>query len=416
MINTKLTRIFAREILDSRGNPTVKAYVGNDELLVSASVPSGASTGKHEALELRDGVEKRYFGKGVRNAVRNVNNLISKNLEGMDFDDQKKIDDFLINLDGTENKSRLGANAILAVSLAVSRLSAQVKGEELFYSLAKKYGYFPKKIPIPMMNVINGGMHAGWVLDFQEFMILPMHKNFSERLRMGVTVYAEIKDILKKMGFSLGVGDEGGFAVKLEKNLQALDILKKAVQQAGFEAGKEIGFALDVAASELYSKDIYNLKIDKSSLDYKALVKFYEKIVKKYPVVSIEDGCAEDDFVGWKLLTQKLGKKIMLVGDDLFVTNPKRLKEGIQEGYGNSLLVKPNQIGTLSETMSAIKLAQDNGYKVIVSHRSGETEDSYIADLSVAVGAEFIKTGGLSRSERIAKYNRLLEIEAHLEK
>lgn len=414
----KISSIKAREILDSRGNPTVSVKVILESGITGvASVPSGASVGSHEALELRDG-GKRYGGKGVLKAVRNVNELISRALRGANVADQRKLDEMMAELDGTDNKSSLGANAILGVSLAAAKAAANAQRIPLYKYLKrsfnlKKSGY---GLPYPMMNILNGGRHADWNLDFQEFMIVPRAKNFSERLRRGAEVFHSLKKVLKSKKHGIYVGDEGGFAPSLKKNEDALKLMIEAIKNAGYKPGKDVFLAIDVAASEFYDvkKKIYNLKRDGKKLKADGLMKLYSNWLKKYPIISIEDGLAEDDWDNWTKFTKYFGKKTMLIGDDLFTTNSARLKKGIEEKAGNAVLIKLNQIGTLTETMDCIALAQRNKYKVVISHRSGETSDTTIADLAVAVNAEYIKTGSLSRSERVEKYNRLLEIEEEL--
>lgn len=404
--------IFGREVLDSRGNPTVEAEVYlEDGSMGRAIVPSGASTGSREALELRDKDEKRYKGKGVTQAVKNINEIIAPELIGMDALDQYLIDKTMIELDGTENKSRLGANAILAVSLAVARAGANYLGIPLYAYLG---GIQARELPVPLMNVINGGKHADNPLDFQEYMIVPLGPNFRESLRWAVEVFQTLRSILKSKGLNTNVGDEGGFAPYIEKNEEPLSILVEAIKKAGFEPGKDVALALDPAASEFYEDGKYNLQAEGKSLSSDEMIAFYEYLVEKYPIVSIEDGLSEKDWEGWQKLTQRLGKKIQLVGDDIFVTNPKILAEGIEKGIGNAILIKVNQIGTLTETLDTIRLAHQNGYKTVISHRSGETEDTFIADLAVAVNSGQIKTGSLSRTDRIAKYNQLLRIEEEL--
>jgi len=404
--------IFGREVLDSRGNPTVEAEVYlEDGSMGRAIVPSGASTGSREALELRDKDEKRYKGKGVTQAVKNINEIIAPELIGMDALDQYLIDKTMIELDGTENKSRLGANAILAVSLAVARAGANYLGIPLYAYLG---GIQARELPVPLMNVINGGKHADNPLDFQEYMIVPLGPNFRESLRWAVEVFQTLRSILKSKGLNTNVGDEGGFAPYIEKNEEPLSILVEAIKKAGFEPGKDIALALDPAASEFYEDGKYNLQAEGKSLSSDEMIAFYEYLVEKYPIVSIEDGLSEKDWEGWQKLTQRLGKRIQLVGDDIFVTNPKILAEGIEKGIGNAILIKVNQIGTLTETLDTIRLAHQNGYKTVISHRSGETEDTFIADLAVAVNSGQIKTGSLSRTDRIAKYNQLLRIEEEL--
>ncbi|MDI6714484.1 MAG: phosphopyruvate hydratase [Thermodesulfovibrio sp.] len=403
--------IIAREVLDSRGNPTVQVEVLLDSGAWGiATVPSGASTGTREALELRDGDSKRYMGKGVLKAVENITNEIAPNIIGMESLDQEGIDEFLIELDGTENKSKLGANAILAVSMAVCKATAQELGLPLYRYLG---GTHAKVLPLPMMNIINGGVHADNNLDIQEFMIVPIgFTKFSIALRSAVEVFHTLKEILKKRGLSTAVGDEGGFAPMLENNEEAIKLILEAIKQAGYEPGKEIYIALDPAASEFYNEGFYN--VDSKKLSSEDMVSYYEALVDKYPIISIEDGMSEADWDGWQIITNRLGKKIQLVADDLVVTNPKIIKEAIKKGIANSILIKLNQIGTVSETIEAIELSKNSKYTAVISHRSGETEDTMIADLSVAFNTGFIKTGSLSRGERIAKYNRLLQIEEEL--
>jgi len=406
----KIVNITGREILDSRGNPTVEA----DVILSSgemgrASVPSGASTGSREACELRDGEANRYAGKGVRKAVAHVNGEIRQRLLDVSCEDQANIDRKLCDLDGTENKSRLGANAILAVSLACARAKAAANHQPLYLSLNQGEAM---SLPVPMMNVLNGGAHADNNVDIQEFMILPVGPNsFSMALQMGTETFHVLKSVLKKQGLNTAVGDEGGFAPDLKSNRQALEILSQAVEHAGFKLGKDIVFALDVAASELYRDNKYYLESENRSLDSSGLINYYRDLLAGFPIVSIEDGLDENDWKGWQELTLELGGLIQLVGDDLFVTNPRILQEGIDQKMANAILIKLNQIGTLTETREAIRLAQSNGYRCVMSHRSGETEDSFIADLAVATGCGQIKTGSLCRSDRIAKYNQLLRIE-----
>jgi len=414
---TKIQNIQAREILDSRGNPTVEVDVTlNCGTVGRAAVPSGASTGEHEAVELRDGVKHRYLGKGVQKAVANVNTKIAKALHGVDALDQLTVDHTMLELDGTETKSKLGANAILAVSLANAKASANCLGVPLFKYLG---GPNAKVLPVPMANVINGGAHSDAPIDFQEFMIMPHGlPTFSEGLRAITEVFHALKSVLKKRGLSTAVGDEGGFAPKLDSVEDALDSMSLAVKHAGYRLGKQIFFALDVAASEFYNHDgTYTFKKSTGkTVSGAQLVDFYVKLCKDYPIVSIEDGCAEDDWKDWKLLTDKLGDRVQLVGDDLFVTNVKFLKKGIDTGTANSILVKVNQIGSLTETLDAVELAQTNQYTAVLSHRSGETEDATIADIAVATNCGQIKTGSLSRSDRLAKYNQLLRIEQLLGK
>ena len=412
----KIESIHAREILDSRGNPTLEADVRLcGGVLGRAAVPSGASTGVNEALELRDGDPKRYLGKGVLKAVKNVNGPIAKALCGMDARDQKAIDDAMLKLDGTETKSKLGANAMLGVSMAVARAAANALGIPLYRHLG---GLNAHVLPVPMMNVINGGAHSDAPIDVQEFMIVPRGaKSFAEGLRMGTEVFHALKKILKGKKLSTAVGDEGGFAPALGSNVEALEVLVEAITAAGYKPGKDVFIALDVASSEFFDGKTKKYTLHKSDKSVKSaadMVAMYEGWCKKFPIVSIEDGCAEGDWEGWKLLTDKLGGKIQLVGDDLFVTNVKFLQKGIDLGVANSILVKVNQIGTISETLAAIDLAKRHGYTNVISHRSGETEDSTIADLAVAVNAGQIKTGSLSRTDRICKYNQLLRIEEEL--
>ena len=412
----QIASIHAREILDSRGNPTLEAdVVLSSGVLGRAAVPSGASTGVNEALELRDGDAKRYLGKGTLKAVKNVNALIAKALVGMDARDQKAIDDAMLKLDGTETKSKLGANAMLGVSMAVARAAANALEIPLYRHLG---GLNAHVLPVPMMNVINGGAHSDAPIDVQEFMIVPRGaKSFAEGLRMGAEVFHALKKILKGQKLSTAVGDEGGFAPGLASNVAALEVLVEAIKAAGYKPGKDVFIALDVAASEFFDAKTKKYTLHKSDQSVKSaadMVAMYEGWCKKFPIVSIEDGCAEGDWEGWKLLTDKLGGKIQLVGDDLFVTNVKFLQKGIDLGVANSILIKVNQIGTVSETLAAIDLAKRHGYTNVISHRSGETEDAFIADLAVAVNAGQIKTGSLSRTDRICKYNQLLRIEEEL--
>ena len=415
---TKITAIDAREILDSRGNPTVEVRVVADGNIGKAAVPSGASTGSHEALELRDNDAKRYGGKGVLKAVENVNTILRRKLVGMDVLGQRRIDEAMITADGNENKSKLGANAILGVSLAVARAAAESPHVPLYKYLRTAYSMGKKEyiLPLPMMNILNGGCHADFALDMQECMIIPKLKLFRERVRAGSEIFHALGKILKQKGFVTTVGDEGGYAPHLSSNEGAFDVILDAIEDAGYAPGKDVSLGIDAAASEFYDakKERYNLSIDKKMYSGAELVGVYEKWLKKYPLMSIEDGLAEDDWDNWEILTQKLGKKLTLVGDDLFVTNVRRLEMGVARKIANAILIKLNQIGTLSETMDAIFLAQKHGYKIAISHRSGETADTFIADLAVAVNADFIKTGSLSRSERLEKYNRLMEIESEL--
>jgi enolase len=412
----EITKIAGREILDSRGNPTVEADVYlADGSMGRAAVPSGASTGEHEAVELRDGEKSRYLGKGTRTAVENIATHIAPALLGADAERQSSIDHLMLSLDGTPNKSKLGANAILAVSMAVARASAASQQTPLYRYLG---GVNACLLPVPMMNILNGGAHADNSVDPQEFMIVPYGaEKFSEALRWGAEVFHTLKGVLKKRGYSTSVGDEGGFAPNLKSNEEALDVVLEAITQGGYTPGDQIGIALDPAASEFFdiSKKKYVFKkSDKTERTSDQMVEFWANWVRQYPIVSIEDGMAEDDWTGWKLLTEALGKKIQLVGDDLFVTNTARLSQGIEKGIANSILIKVNQIGSLTETLEAMKMAADAGYTSVVSHRSGETEDAFIADLAVATGAGQIKTGSASRTDRIAKYNQLLRIEEDL--
>jgi len=411
-----ISEVFARQILDSRGNPTIEVDVITDEgALGRAAVPSGASTGAHEAVELRDGDKKIYSGKGVLKAVKNVNDVIAPILIGNDVADQTGIDEMMVQLDGTSNKSKLGANAMLAVSMAVAKAAAEEAGLPLFRYIG---GTNARTLPVPMMNILNGGAHADNKIDFQEFMVMPVGaSNFSEGLRWGVEIFHALKSVLKKKGYSTNVGDEGGFAPDIQSNEEAIDTVMSAIKSAGFKAGAEVFIAMDPAVSEMYdsNKKVYHFhKSDGKKLSSEKMVDFWAGWVKNYPIVSIEDGMAEDDWAGWKLLTQKLGSKIQLVGDDLFVTNVNRLQQGIDKGIANALLVKVNQIGTITETINAVTLAQHNGYNTIMSHRSGETEDTTIADLAVALNCGQIKTGSASRTDRMAKYNQLLRIEEQL--
>jgi len=412
---TTIVDICAREILDSRGNPTVEVDVTLASGAVGrAAVPSGASTGEHEALELRDKSSPRYLGKGVQKAVKNVNEVISKELIGKDASDQVKIDKLLIELDGTENKSKLGANAILGVSLAVCKAAALTFELPLYQYIG---GVNAKTLPVPLMNVLNGGVHADNNLDLQEFMIVPAGApSFSEALRMGVEVFHTLKGVLKKKGYSTSVGDEGGFAPDLKSNEEAIQLISDAIEKAGYKAGDEVFIALDPASSEFYDegRERYVLKSENKELNREEMVNYYSDLVSNYPILSIEDGMAEDDWEGWKIITQELGDKIQLVGDDLFVTNVRRLSRGIKEGIANSILIKVNQIGTLTEALEAINLARNAGYTTVISHRSGETEDTTIADIAVATNAGQIKTGSASRTDRVAKYNQLLRIEEEL--
>ncbi len=405
--------ISGREILDSRGNPTVEVDVHLESgAFGRAAVPSGASTGSHEAVEKRDGDKKRYLGKGVRDAVAAVNGEILDALSGIEAEEQAKVDRMLVELDGTANKSRLGANAILGVSLAVAKAAAQHAGLPLYRYVG---GTAARKLPVPLMNIVNGGAHADNPIDFQEFMILPVKApSFAEALRIGVEVFHALKAELKGAGHSTNVGDEGGFAPNLASADVALATIMKAIERAGYKPGEQVALGLDVAASEFYKNGKYAMEGEGRTLDAGGMVKFYEDLVKRYPIVTIEDGMAEDDWDGWAELTRALGAKVQLVGDDLFVTNPTRLAEGIAKGIANAVLVKVNQIGTLTETLETVEVAHKAGYRAVMSHRSGETEDSTIADLAVATNCGQIKTGSLSRSDRLAKYNQLLRIEQEL--
>ncbi|WFA10200.1 phosphopyruvate hydratase [Tissierella sp. Yu-01] len=407
--------VYAREVLDSRANPTIEVEVyTEDGAFGSAIVPSGASTGAFEAVELRDGDKSRFLGKGVMNAVENVNNIIAEEIIGMEVFDQVAIDQTLIELDGTHNKGKLGANAILGVSLAVARAAADELGMPLYQYIG---GVNAKTLPVPMMNILNGGEHADNNVDIQEFMVMPVGAtNFREALRMGAEIFHNLKAVLKEKGLNTSVGDEGGFAPNLTSNEEALATIVTAIEKAGYKPGEDVMLALDVAASEMYDENAktYNLQGEGRVLTVNEMVDYYEDLVNKYPIISIEDGLAEDDWEGWKLLTDRLGKKIQLVGDDLFVTNTERLAKGIELEVANSILIKLNQIGTLTETLDAIELAKVNGMTAVVSHRSGETEDSTIADLAVATNAGQIKTGAPSRTDRVAKYNQLLRIEDSL--
>jgi enolase len=411
VIMSTIYDVFAREVLDSRGNPTVEVEVTLESgVMGRAIVPSGASTGEREALELRDGNAKRYKGKGVQKAVDNVNNSIAPKIEGLDAIDQAYLDNILIELDGTENKSKLGANAILGVSLALARASAEYLEIPLYQYIG---GIRGRELPVPMMNVINGGAHAQNDLDAQEFMIVPAGADcFKEAIRMGAEIFHTLKGVLKDKGHVTGVGDEGGFAPQISTTKEALDLLMTAIAKAGYKPGKDVFIALDPAASEFYKKGKYH--IDKNVWDSNKLISFYESIIGDYPIISIEDGLAQNDWKGWKAFTDRCASKIQIVGDDIFVTNPKIFMEGIKKGIANSILIKLNQIGTLTETLTTIELAKRAGYTCVISHRSGETEDTFIADLAVATNVGQIKTGSASRSERIAKYNQLMRIEDEL--
>jgi len=410
---SKIIDVRAREIMDSRGNPTVEADVLLEGgAMGRAAVPSGASTGTREAVELRDGDKQRYFGKGVQKAVANANGELRKALLGRDVRDQAGIDRLMIEIDGTETKSRLGANALLAVSLAAAHAAARHSGLGLYRLIG---GSGPKSMPVPMMNIINGGAHADNSVDIQEFMVLPVGApNFREALRYGAEIFHTLKKVLHERGLATAVGDEGGFAPNLPSNEAALETILEAVERAGFKAGRDVYLGLDVASSEFFANGTYTLESEHRQFTSAQFVDYLEGLVNRYPIITVEDGMAEGDWDGWSLLTQRLGKRIQLVGDDLFVTNTRILREGIAKGIANSILIKPNQIGTLTETLAAIEMACDVGYSAVVSHRSGETEDSTIADIAVATRATQIKTGSLCRSDRIAKYNQLLRIEAEL--
>ncbi|MFH1047884.1 MAG: phosphopyruvate hydratase [Patescibacteria group bacterium] len=415
----KIRNIKAREVLDSRGNPTIAVKVEVEGGFTGeASVPSGASTGTHEALELRDGDQKRYGGKGVTKACRNVEKKIFPILKGVEVTRQRHIDELMLALDGTENKTKLGANAILGVSMACARAGAAARKKPLYEYIRQTYrlDYRGYTLPFPMMNVLNGGQHADWAIDFQECIIVPQMKRFSERVRAGAEVFHALKKILKARGFVTSVGDEGGYAPHLKSNEQAFELIMEAIRAAGYKPKKDIMLGSDVAASEFYNREtkLYELKTDGKKLTAGELTALYERWLKKFPFILLEDGLAEDDWENWIEHTKKLGQKLVLIGDDLFVTNVDRLQRGIENGIANAILIKLNQIGTLSETIEAIELAHAVGYATAISHRSGETADTFIADLAVAVNSEFIKTGSLSRSERLEKYNRLMEIEAEL--
>jgi enolase len=411
---TKIEAVKAREILDSRGNPTVEVEIHlSGGAQGRAAVPSGASTGEREALELRDGDKKRFLGKGVRKAVQNVQNIIAPRLKGMEAVDQASLDRIMIEMDGTENKSKLGANALLGVSMAACRASAQALGIPLYRYLG---GAGARELPVPMMNFVNGGAHADSDLDIQEFMVVPAGAgNFAEALRMGAEIFHTLRQILKKKGYSTSVGDEGGYAPRLGSNEEALQWIVEAISQAGYVPGKDAFLALDSAASEFYEEGAYLFKTGKKKkLSSEEMIDFYEDLVNRYPIKSLEDALAERDWKGWEKLTRRLGKKVQIVGDDIFVTNPKILWEGIEKGVANSVLIKLNQIGTVTETLETIEMARRARYTAVVSHRSGETEDSFIADLAVATRAGQIKSGSASRSDRMAKYNQLLRIEEEL--
>lgn len=415
-MNTRISQVHAREILDSRGNPTVEAEVTlEDGTMGRAAVPSGASTGEHEAMELRDGDSQRYSGKGVLRAVQNVNEAIAGRVAGLDATAQREVDNAMLDLDRTPNKSNLGANAILAVSMACARAAANALQTELYRYLG---GVNANLLPTPMMNILNGGAHADSNVDFQEFMAMPVGaENFSQALEWGAAVFHALKAVLKKRGYNTAVGDEGGFAPSLKSNAEAIEVILEAIEKTSLRAGEDVAIALDPASSEFFDKEkgryVFK-KSDKSVKSSPEMVRFWSEWVRQYPIVSLEDGLAEDDWEGWKLLTKELGNKIQIVGDDLFVTNTARLTKGIEEQVANSILIKVNQIGTISETLDAIDLAHRNNYTCVISHRSGETEDTFIADLAVATSAGQIKTGSLSRTDRVAKYNQLLRIEEEL--
>ena len=414
-MNSSIEKIFAREILDSRGNPTVEVdVITSDGLMGRAAVPSGASTGIHEALELRDGNKNRYLGKGVRTAVNNINNIIAASLKGCDATKQSENDSLLLTLDGTENKAKLGANAILGVSMAIAHAGAKIEKKSLYRYLGGNKAHI---LPMPMMNILNGGSHADNQVDIQEFMIMPFSaKTFSEALQMGTEVFHHLKSVLKSKALSTTVGDEGGFAPNLKSNEEAIEIILESVLQAGLKPGSDIYLTLDVAASELYEDNLYNLYSENKKLESKEMVEYLSQLVKKYPIISIEDGLHEDDWKGWKELTKKLGRKIQIVGDDLTVTNISRLERSIKEHSMNAILIKLNQIGTVTETIQTINHAKNAKFGAIISHRSGETEDTTIADLAVAMGMGQIKTGSVSRTDRTCKYNQLLRIEEELGK
>lgn len=413
MMSTKIERVYAREILDSRGNPTVEVEVSINGFMGRAQVPSGASTGSFEAIELRDGDKSRYIGKGVLKAISHINQEISEKLLNKEFEKQSELDNFLIKLDGTENKSRLGANAILGVSMAFAKAMAQVKKLPLFQYFGELYGAEHYELPVPMMNIINGGAHADNNIDIQEFMILPVSApNISEAIRYGAEIFHVLKSELKQHSMTTSVGDEGGFAPNLSSNQVALEFIVRSIEKAGFKPGQDIYLGLDVAASEFYNidKKCYRLSSEKRELTAPELVNMYEDWITQFPIITIEDGMHEQDWAGWKILTEQLGHKVQLVGDDLFVTNTNLLQKGIDQNIANSILIKLNQIGTVTETIETIRLARNYGYTTIISHRSGETEDTTIADLSVGVNSGQIKTGAPSRTDRVAKYNQLMRI------
>ncbi len=405
--------VYAREVLDSRGNPTIEVEVVTEEgAFGRAIVPSGASTGAFEAVELRDGDKGRYLGKGVEKAVNNVNDIIAEEIVGWEVSDQVGIDEYMIELDGTDNKGKFGANAILGVSIAVARAAAEEHNMELYEYIG---GTNAKTLPVPMMNILNGGEHADNNVDIQEFMVMPVGaESFKEALRMGAEIFHNLRSVLKERGLATSVGDEGGFAPNLSSNEEALKTIVEAIEKAGYKPGTDVCLALDVAATELYDNGKYNLKGENRVLSVEEMIDYYVDLVDKYPIISIEDGLDEEDWEGWKLLSEKLGDKIQLVGDDLFVTNTTRLQKGLDQGVANSILVKLNQIGTITETLDAVELAKRHGYTAVISHRSGESEDTTIADLAVAINAGQIKTGAPSRTDRVSKYNQLLRIEDYL--
>ncbi len=410
---SEIVEVFAREILDSRGNPTIEVDVILESMAMGrAAVPSGASTGTREAVELRDGNKKRYKGKGVQQAVSNVVDEIGPHIAGIDAADQAMVDKMMIELDGTENKGRLGANAILGVSLATAKAAAEEAGLPLYRYIG---GVNAKELPIPMMNILNGGKHADNNVDLQEFMIMPVcAASLTEAVRIGAEVFHSLKEVLKKKGYNTSVGDEGGFAPNLSSNEEAIQVVLQGIEAAGYKPGKDIYVALDAAASEFYENGKYNLKGEKKIKTTAEMIEYYDELIKKYPIISIEDGLSEFDWEGWQAMTKRLGRKVQLVGDDVFVTNTKILEKGIMDGVGNSILVKVNQIGTLTETLNAVETAKRAGYTAVISHRSGETEDTTIADIAVAVNAGQIKTGSMCRTDRVAKYNQLIRIEEEL--
>ena len=414
-MNSSIEKIYAREILDSRGNPTIEVDVLTESgIMGRAAVPSGASTGGHEALELRDGDDSRYLGNGVLKAINNINTIISVTMKGCDVTSQDENDNLMISLDGTENKSRLGANAILGVSMAIAHAGAKIKNQSLYYYLGKDNRYI---LPVPMMNILNGGSHANNLVDIQEFMIMPFGANtFSEALQMGTEIFHHLKSVLQSKEMTTSVGDEGGFAPNLKSNEEAIEVILESISQTGLSPGKDILLALDIAASELFENNLYNLYSENKKLESAEMVYYVTNLVEKYPIISIEDGLHEDDWEGWTQLTKRLGQEVQIVGDDLTVTNISRLKKAIDERSINAILIKLNQIGTVTETIQAIKMAKEANLGAIISHRSGETEDTTIADLAVAMGMGQIKTGSVSRTDRTCKYNQLLRIEEELGK